>query len=186
MADTLKADVAKELDITARRNDSFQLQLVVKDSSGQVNLTGSTDSKPTYQGKMTIINQSGDEVISIYSYTWRGIDPIEWDGVDPKPANFDTHPQNTLPTPSTSGHWSGTSFDDTSMGIYLEGQSATAGEFVTVTIPHEYMNFQSGEYKYDFQIRKMKSGGGATNDSDAEFTTWLYGKFILNADITQL
>ena len=186
MADTLKADVAKELDITARRNDSFQLQLVVKDSSGQINLAGSEDGKPEYQGKMTIINQSGDEVINIYSYTWRGIDPVDWDGTSTKPDNYDIHPGNEEPTPSTTGHWSGANSTDPSMGIYLQGQTASDGSFVTVTIPHEYMDFQSGEYKYDFQIRKMKNGGSATNDAEAEFTTWLYGKFILNADITQL
>jgi len=186
MADTLKADVAKELNITARRNDSFQLQLVVKDSSGQINMSGSIDGKPTYQGKMTIINQSGDEVINIYSYTWRGIDPVSWDGTGSQPDNFDIHPQNTEPTSSEAGHWSGSSSSDASMGIYLENQTASDGTFVTVTIPHEYMDFQSGEYKYDLQIRKMTSGGTATNDSQAEFTTWLYGKFILNADITQL
>lgn len=38
MADTLKADIAKELNITARRNDSFQLSLQVKDSGGNIDM----------------------------------------------------------------------------------------------------------------------------------------------------
>ncbi len=177
MADTLKADIAKELNITARRNDSFQLSLQVKDGDGNINMSGTFDtSYPIYQAKMTIINSSGDNVLNIYSYYWR----------DVTPTNDTIHPVNIAPSSSSAGHWSGVSATDESMGIYLQAQdtAGTSNQAATITIPHEYMDFQSGTYKYDLQIRK-KDSGTATVDSDAEFTTWLYGKFILNADITQ-
>ncbi len=179
MADTLKADIAKELNITARRNDSFQLSLQVKDSGGNIDMSGTTDASiPHYQAKMTIINSSGDEVLNVYSYYWRDIGPSSSDV---------KHLVNNFPSSSHAGHWSGTGDADVNMGVYLQAQN-TAGssnQAATITVPHEYMDFQSGTYKYDLQIRK-KTGGSQGDDSDAEFTTWLYGKFILNADITQL
>lgn len=179
MADTLKADIAKELNITARRNDSFQLSLQVKDSNGNIDMSGVTDSNiPHYQAKMTIINSSGDDVLNVYSYYWRDTTPTE---------NSTIHPENDTPSSSHAGHWSGATSTDTSMGIYLQAQNTagTSTQAATITVPHMYMDFQSGTYKYDLQIRKKTSGTQA-DDTDAEFTTWLYGKFILNADITQL
>ena len=47
------------------------------------------------------------------------------------------------------------------------------------------MGFQSGDYKYDLQIRKQATGTGPDEDV-SEYTTWLYGMFTLNADITQV
>jgi hypothetical protein len=178
MADTLKADIAKELNITARRNDSFQLSLQVKDSGGNIDMDTLRGSVyPNYQAKMTIINPSNDRVLNIYSYYWRDVVPTNGSAV---------HPLNAQPTSSTEGHWSGTAADDINMGIYLLAQT-TAGsttQAATITVPHEYMDFQSGVYKYDLQIRKQTTGS-ATDDASAEFTTWLFGNFTLNADITQ-
>lgn len=178
MADTLKADIAKELNITARRNDSFQLSLQVKDSGGNIDMDGTRDATyPEYQAKMTIINSSGDEVLNIYSYYWRDVVPTN---------GSSTHPANVEPSSSTAGHWSGSAADDVNMGIYLQAQTTagTSTQAATITVPHSYMDFQSGTYKYDLQIRKQTTGS-PQDDAAAEFTTWLYGKFILNADITQ-
>jgi len=57
MADTLKADIAKELDITARRNDSFQMSLQVKKADGTLEVMNAMRSGtyPHFQAKMTII-----------------------------------------------------------------------------------------------------------------------------------
>jgi len=176
MADTLKADIAKELNITARRNDSFKLLLQVKDSSGNINMNvNHNDSYPQYQAKMTIINNSGDRVLNIYSYYWRDVTPT--------PSNT-THPEDFPPSSSAEGHYTGS--NDLNMGIYLQAQTeaGVSDQAASITIPHDYMDFQSGTYKYDLQIRK-KTGGTIGDDDNAEFTTWLYGSFILNADITQ-
>ena len=174
MAETLKADIAKEVDITARRNDSFQINLEVKDSNGLMNLSGSrAGSYPNYQAKMSIINVSGERVLSVYSYYWKDIIPTAGSA----------HPENTDGDSSTESHYSGTS--DSIEGIDLNSQTGSAGTQARITIPHAYMDFQSGEYKYDLQIRKQTSGT-AQDDNSAEYTTWLYGKFILKADITQV
>lgn len=173
MALTLKADIAKEINISARRNDSFQLNIEVKDASGLMDLDGLLDeSIPHYQGKMSIIHSSGERVLSIYSYYWKGIIPTE-----------DTdHPGSIPSSSSAEGHYSGTS---TNQGIDLTAQSGAVGTTAKITVPHAYMGFQSGTYKYDLQIRKL-SVGSATDEDAAEYTTWIYGTFTLNADITQV
>ena len=172
MAETLKADIAKEVNISARRNDSFRINLEVSDSTGVMDLGDfAYDSVPEYQAKMTIINSSGERVLSVYSYYWKGLIPQ---------ADTD-HPLDTPPTSSTEGHFSGTSADQ---GIDLTDQTGS-GTKAKIMIPHAYMGFQSGDYKYDLQVRKQLTGTAA-DENIAEYTTWLYGKFTLNADITQV
>ena len=172
MAETLKADIAKEVNISARRNDSFRINLEVSDSTGVMDLANfAYSSVPEYQAKMTIINSSGERVLSVYSYYWKGIVPA---------VNTD-HPEDVVPTSSTEGHFSGTSTDQ---GIDLVDQTGS-GTKAKIMIPHAYMGFQSGNYKYDLQIRKQSTGDAADEDV-AEYTTWLYGVFTLNADITQV
>tara|TARA_R110000737_G_scaffold290631_1_gene297237 strand:- start:1193 stop:1714 length:522 start_codon:yes stop_codon:yes gene_type:complete len=173
MAETLKADIAEEVNITARRNDSFQLNLEVKDSTGVMDLSGIlTGSVPDYQAKMSIINNSGERVLSIYSYYWIGIIPT---------SESATHPLNVEGNSSTESHYSGSA---SNQGVNLVGQTGT-GTTAKITVPHAYMDFQSGSYKYDLQIRKQTTGTNGDEDS-AEYTTWLYGTFTLNADITQV
>ena len=178
MADTLKADIAKELDITARRNDSFQMSLQVKKADGTLEVMNAMRSGtyPHFQAKMTIINSSGDNVLSIYSYFWRDVPPTDGNT---------THPDDEVGDSSTEGHYSGA--NDATMGIYLEAQTTASSttQAATIYVPHSYMKFQSGTYKYDLQIRKQESGTAAS-ETDSEYTTWLYGNFILNADITQV
>ena len=173
MAETLKADIAKEVNISARRNDSFQLNLEVSDTNGLMDMDDvlPDGSTPVYQGKMTIISSSGERVLSVYSYYWKGLIPT---------VSTD-HPLSAEPTSSTEGHYSGTS---SNQGIDLTAQSA-AGTTAKIVIPHAYMGFQSGDYKYDLQIRKQATGTGPDEDV-SEYTTWLYGMFTLNADITQV
>jgi len=172
MADTLKADIAKELNITARRNDSFKLKLQVKDAAGTLVMNGTNSgSIPKYQAKMTIINSSGDKVLNVYTYYWNNVVP-----------GNSGHDNNAEPTSSVEGHYSpsGAAVVD---GIYLASQTDAndATQAATITIPYTHMDFQSGSYKYDLQIR-LKDGDNATVD----YTTWLYGTFTLNADITQV
>ena len=182
MATTVKTDVASELNITARRNDTFLLKLTVKDEAGAILAMDGTQTNdsdlPVYQAKMTIATQNGDAVLSIYSTFWND-----------EYTNEGEHTINTLPTSSTEGHWSGT---NTALGtetaentaIHLQGQisgSPNSGQ-VTITVPYNYMDFQSGNYKYDLQISKNP----AADSISAIYTTWLFGSFTLNPDITQV
>ena len=52
---------------------------------------------------------------------------------------------------------------------------------LVISAPYNYISFEPGVYKYDLQIRKRTSTQVTT-----EYTTWLFGTFTLNADITQL
>jgi len=184
---TVNTDVAVELNITARRNDTFKLLLDVKDSDGvilpmdtlQLDAEGgSATTTPKYQAKMTITTSSGDAVLSLYSTFWNNV---------VQDIN-DTHDANVFPEPSTAGHYSGvsTTFALETSGntcIFLAGQelgTPPTGQ-VSITVPYTYMDFQSGTYKYDLQISVL----GIATDT-AEYTTWLYGSFILNPDVTQI
>jgi hypothetical protein len=175
MSNTINTDVAVKLDITARRNDTFKMLLEVKDPTDDslMNLSEaqSGGTLPKYQAKMSIVNSSGDRVLTLYSY--------EWEDIIPTTDNL-THPENIKPEASSEGHYSGGS--DVTSCINLENQDGTAGSKVSIIAPYDYMDFQSGEYMYDLQIRFKSTSTTAT----PEYTTWLYGEFSLRPDITQL
>ena len=179
---SLNTDVATELNITARRNDTFKMLLTVKDENGLILAMDQNygTTVPIYQAKMTIATESGDEVLNLYSNTWTDV-VIGSSGNTP----------NAVPTSAVVGHYSGTANTENAevvgtSSIFLKGQitgqggSANSGQ-VTVQAPSTYMAFQSGTYKYDFQIRNKVSSGAI-----AIFTTWLAGTFTLNPDITQV
>jgi hypothetical protein len=182
MADTLNTDVAKELNITARRNDTFKMLLEVRNSSNVLeNFTGDNSNATghIWQAKMSILTTSGDAVLNIYSEQWRNAtegatasDP-DGDGV-----NY-THPDDDLPEATTVGHYTGGT--GASSAIHLAAQDGTAGSKVAIHVPYTHMDFQSGTYKYDLQIRKQTGDAPAT----LEYITWLYGTFTLKSDITQ-
>ncbi len=181
MAETLNTDIAAEVNITARRNDTFKLLLEVKDSNGatmdlnDLN-TASTTAQgfdcPEYQGKMTILSSSGEEILSVFSEVWND--------AQEHASDYDVdHPKSRTPSSTASGFWTGSSAGN-DLGINLLSQTGAAGNKVAIMIPYDYMDFQSGEYKYDLQIRYKSN---STNI--LEYITWLYGTFTLRADITQ-
>lgn len=179
MAENLNTDVSAEVDITARRNDTFKLLLEVKDSSGATmdlnNLnSASTTAKgydcPEYQGKMTIMSSTGEEVLSIFSLIWNDLQ-------EHGSAFTGEHPKSRAPSSTAPGYWTGTG---NSVAVNLLAQTGGSNTKVAIIVPYDYMDFQSGEYKYDLQIRYNPT---ATNI--LEYTTWLHGKFTLKADITQ-
>tara|TARA_R110000851_G_scaffold117849_8_gene244894 strand:+ start:4987 stop:5496 length:510 start_codon:yes stop_codon:yes gene_type:complete len=166
----VKTDVAVELDITARRADTLKLSLEVRDpiTTNLLDLSGVQDvSKPKYQAKMSILDSSRNEVLSVYSYYW----------VDAVPGSAD-HVANTPPSPSSVGHFSGSS--STVQGINLIGQTASSGS-VIVNIPNTHTKIPSGDYVYDLQVRFMNS-----STSTAEYNTWLFGKLTITADVTKI
>ena len=183
-AQTVTTDIAAELNITARRNDSFKFELAVTDpnnagTDGNLSLvmvgavTNDTDAN-IWQGKMSIVDpSSGDTKLSIYSARWTGDDnEAQSDGT------------STVGSPTTAGHYYGSSSGATNVGggIDFSGMTDdTATNRITISCPYTYMNLDPGVYNYDLQIRKRTSTTVQT-----EYTTWLAGKFTVTADITQL
>lgn len=179
MVNTLNTDIAKELNITARRNDTFQMLLEVRDSGGNlIDFSANNDlSKPIHQAKMTISNAGGDRILSIYSEQWRNsIEGVEVSNPDGDQSNY-THPSDTPPSPTSEGHYTG----GTGVGSAIHLAAQTTSGKVTINVPYTHLDFQAGKYNYDFQIRKQSSAAGAV-----EYTTWLYGTFTLRADITKI
>jgi len=181
MAETLNTDVAAEVNITARRNDTFKLLLEVKDSLGGTMDFNDLNAAATsakgfncgeYQGKMTIMSQGGEEILSLFS--------LIWDDLAAHTTNYTgAHPKDRVPSATQTGYYTGGSTDATA-AIHLAAQTGVAGEKVAIIVPYNYMAFQSGTYKYDLQIRYNP------NDTNIlEYITWLYGTFTLKADITQ-
>tara|TARA_Y100000401_G_C8239817_1_gene182457 strand:+ start:119 stop:670 length:552 start_codon:yes stop_codon:yes gene_type:complete len=182
MADTLNTDVAKELNITARRNDTFKMLLEVRDSNNVLqNFTGNSVGAlgHIWQAKMSILTTSGDAVLNIYSEQWRNAAEGAT-ASDPDGDGFNySHPSDTLPEATTEGHYTGGT--GASSAIHLAAQDGTAGTKVAINVPYTYMDFQAGTYKYDLQIRKQTDVAPA----NLEYVTWLYGTFTLKSDITQ-
>lgn len=180
MADnTLNTDVAKELNITARRNDTFQMQLEIRDSNNAlIDFSAVADtSRRIYQAKMTIANTGGDKILSLYTEYWRDTakDSTTSDPDGTSSGSY-THPDDVPPETTTQGHYTGSS---TNPSIKLHAQTSSGKAIISV--PYNYMDFQAGTYNYDLQIRKKESAA-----STVEYTTWLYGTFTLRSDITKL
>jgi len=175
MATELSTDIAAEVNISARRNDTFKLVLEVKDSNQltmDLSAINSNTGKPVYQAKMSIMSLNGEQMLNIYSYNWH-------DSISVADTYTGNHPFDRIPSATLAGFFTGGSSDATG-AINLVGQ-VSAGDTVSVTVPYTHMAFQSGKYKYDLQLRKNPS-----IPSNREYTTWLYGSFTLKADITQI
>lgn len=175
MAKELNTDIAAEVNISARRNDTFKLILEVKDSDGAtIDLSGinSETSKPVYQAKMSILSLNGEQILNLYSFNW-GDELVSVNNYE------SSHPTDRIPSATLTGFFTGGSSDSTGC-IDLVSQ-VSSGDTVSITVPYTHMAFQSGVYKYDLQLRKNPS-----DITSREYTTWLYGSFTLKADITQI
>ena len=181
-AQTVNTDIAAEVNLTARRNDTFKFELQVNHpstpSSSLDMVVGMVGASTTniYQGKLSIVDAStGDVKLNIYTARWTSSDTeATGDGI------------NSLPSPTSPGEYYGTSTTVASVnvggGIDMSGMEGTDfDDKLVISAPYNYMSFEPGEYKYDLQIRTR-----ADNSLTPEYTTWLYGTFTLNADITQL
>lgn len=199
MATNINTNVAQELNITHRRNDSFELEVHIKDNdtglsfdlagaqSDSVNYMTSFPQNigagvlPVYQAKMTIKKlNSQHETLNIHTYFWR-----------------DLHSANVEPTPVQTGAYygekSGGIFTNGAgnqsslyAGIYLYDSTGTsADENIIIKAPNSYMSFDPGDYVYDLQIRRRDQFNQG-NDKGSIYTTWLFGTFKLTEDVTQL
>ena len=208
MAKNISTDIAEEINITARRGDTFELNLEIKDSTtglsynlsgGQSGYTmddnqsynlmiesgGNINYIPIYQAKMTIKKEGSEfDTLSVYTYLWQ-----------------DMIYHNVLPNLTRAGKYRGDSSSALTSsqyaGIYLASSTGGAGEEIYIRIPHNYMNIAAGEYVYDFQVRKkmffssplansqqVDPQGGPT-DTGASYTTWMKGSFTVTDDITK-
>ena len=181
-AQTVNTDIAAEVNLTARRNDTFKFELQVNHPSTPnssldmvVGMTGATTTN-VYQGKLSIVDAStGDVKLNIYSARWTSSDTeATGDGTSVPPSA--TSPGEYYGTSTTVGTV------NVGGGIDMSGMDGTEVEDkLVISAPYNYMSFEPGQYKYDLQIRTRTS-----NSLTPEYTTWLFGTFTLNADITQL
>jgi hypothetical protein len=198
MATNISTDIAQEINITARRGDTFELGLSVVGSDGQPLFLGGTQGAgasqiltayagsgfnpaityvPQYQAKMTVKKQGSEfDVLSVYTFFWK-----------------DMVFANILPSLTKAGKYRGETFDALEnkliAGIHFSGDSSSEG-LVNIRIPSAYMNMAPGTYVYDFQVRKKDFftnpyNNTSTVDSSASYTTWFKGDFIVNNDITK-
>ena len=198
MATNISTDIAQEINITARRNDTFQLEVEVLDSetmqsydlsanqsASSVALAQNYDSTgfdidfvPVYQAKMTIKKQGSEfDVLSVYTFMWQDIIFA-----------------NTLPTLTRAGKYRGEGQEaltsSLSAGIFLQSSAGGVGEKISINIPAAYMSMSPDTYIYDFQVRKKNTFDNAFSnasvfDLGATHTTWFHGTFTIVNDVTK-
>jgi hypothetical protein len=198
MAINISTDIAQEVNITSRRNDTFQIEVEVLDSetmnsydlsanqsasagalAQNYNSTGfNIDFVPVYQAKMTIKKEGSEfDVLSVYTFMWQDIIFA-----------------NTLPTLTRAGKYRGEGVEaltsSISAGIFLQSSAGGAGEKISITIPATYMSMSPDTYVYDFQVRKKTTFGSAFSnasvvDLGATYTTWFQGTFTVVNDVTK-
>tara|TARA_R100001443_G_scaffold115055_1_gene132053 strand:+ start:514 stop:1095 length:582 start_codon:yes stop_codon:yes gene_type:complete len=192
MALELNADIAKELNITTRKGDTFQVKLAVQDPSLNnmpYNLSGIQTNSPldekggyttAYQGKLTIRKPKTEfESLNVYSYWWK-----------------DTTRHNVIPNLSRTGEYSGdksgtaTGLDPGAQypdraGIWFKSSTGVLNDTMQITIPGAYMNLKAGVYVYDFQTRKKSFYDASGSDNGASYQTWLYGTFTVIDEVTK-
>lgn len=190
MATEVNTNVAQEMNITHRRNDSFELKVSITDfvtnssfdlSQNQYGFEANTYGiMPIYQGKMTVRKRNSQhEALNIYTYFWK-----------------DNHINNIVPTLIQTGHYSGEETGGSLQfgagnqsglyaGIYMLGSTGSSvDEVIHIKAPHNYITFDPGEYVYDFQVRRKDVN--SPNDVGSVYSTWIYGKFTITEDITQV
>ena len=164
MPTNINTNVAQELNITHRKNDSFELEVNIRDSETGLSFNLSEaqiDSVnfmnlqfpnagvlPKYQAKMTIKKRNSQhETLNLHTFFWR-----------------DNNLTNIEPTAIQTGRYygedSGSPFiagagNQSSLyaGIYLyDSTGSSADENIVIKAPNEYMSFDAGDYIYDLQI----------------------------------
>tara|TARA_E500000305_G_C4019851_1_gene238001 strand:+ start:111 stop:677 length:567 start_codon:yes stop_codon:yes gene_type:complete len=183
---TINTDIAAEVNITARRNDTFSFQFTVANptnpteglpmNEGQ----GSAATYPQYQAKMSIVDaNTGDLKLSLYSSFWQGTDEAILIQNSTK--------KTVKPTATTAGEYSGeqTTVNTVKSGgaIDFSANTNVVTSKAKINVPYDYMVFEPGEYLYDLQIREQDTAG---NLNTISYTTWMFGKFTLNPDITSV
>ena len=186
---TINTDIAAEVNITARRNDTFTFKFSVDHPTSsnaglQMNLgQANAATYPQYQAKMSIVDSStGDIKLSLFTAFYQRTNG----DIEHQPGGSGSAaPKATPPTATSAGEYSGT---QTSVNGVISGgaidfslNTNQQGTLATIHVPYNYMVFEAGEYIYDLQIRKQTD---ANDNTTTEYTTWMFGTFTLNPDIT--
>ena len=161
MSTNINTNVAQELNITHRKNDSFELEVNIRDSetglsfnlseaqTDAVNFINSNFPNagvlPKYQAKMTIKKRNSQhETLNLHTFFWR-----------------DNNLTNIEPTAIQTGRYYGEKTggvftngagNQSSLyaGIYLyDSTGSSADENIVIKAPNEYMSFDAGDYIYD-------------------------------------
>jgi hypothetical protein len=180
----VNTDVAQEINITARRNDTFLLELAIlnpltgnsydlsADQGGNSPFPNGAQHLRRFQAKLTIKKEgSNQEILNLHSYHW-----------------VDARGNNNLPTPVVAGNYWGTNNEEENpqeAGIYMADSNGGADEVIYIRIPHDYMIMEPGEYVYDLQIREKENWYGWIVDTKSIYATWVKGAFNIVDDITQ-
>tara|TARA_R110002012_G_scaffold44107_5_gene118780 strand:- start:1954 stop:2544 length:591 start_codon:yes stop_codon:yes gene_type:complete len=192
---TINTDIAAEVDIVARRNDTFAFSFSVDsptDASAGLALNGAQTGSsvaPEYQAKMSIVDAStGDVRLSLYTSYYQN---TAGNVTHQAAGSGNTAPLALPPTATTAGHYSGISNPNgqvlTGGAIDFKLNTAVKGTLANISVPYNYMVFEPGEYLYDLQIRtQTTSGTDAAALLTIKYTTWMFGKFTLKADITSV
>jgi hypothetical protein len=192
---TINTDIAAEVNITARRNDTFTFKFSVANpanaSAGLPLNTAQTNASthPIYQAKMSIVDSaSGDVKLNLYTAFFQKKDGTVQ---HQHGATGATAPLATAPSATTTGNYSGTTNPASNVltggAIDFNLNTATAGTLATISVPYNYMVFEPGDYIYDLQIRRQTTGGTSAEALlTVEYTTWLFGAFTLNPDVTSV
>tara|TARA_R100001377_G_scaffold82662_2_gene63278 strand:+ start:357 stop:947 length:591 start_codon:yes stop_codon:yes gene_type:complete len=190
---TINTDIAAEVNISARRNDTFTFKFSVANptntSQGLPLNTAQSGAatNPQYQAKMSIVDSStGDVKLSLYTAFYQ-----KSNGTISHQASGSgtTAPLATAPSATTAGEYSGLTNPTGSVltggAIDFKLNTATANTLAVIKVPFGYMVFEPGDYSYDLQIRLQTVGGtGTAAVASIEYTTWMFGTFTLNPDIT--
>tara|TARA_R110002012_G_scaffold155033_1_gene315747 strand:- start:10338 stop:10904 length:567 start_codon:yes stop_codon:yes gene_type:complete len=183
---TINTDIAAEVNISARRNDTFSFQFTVANPTAPTEglpmntAQSGAATYPKYQAKMSIVDaNTGDLKLSLYSSFWQGTDETIIIQQSTK--------KTVKPTATTAGEYSGeeTVVSNVKSGgaIDFSANTSVVTSKAKINVPYDYMVFEPGEYLYDLQIREQDTSG---NTNTISYTTWMFGKFTLNPDITSV
>jgi hypothetical protein len=174
MANKLNLDRSQRLDITCKRNDTFKMNLELKDDDGvaiDLNATaGVSSTNPLYAFKMQVRHMDTHDDTGAYDE-------------DANPAVLEGYLISIFATIINSAG------SDTRTGSSAPTINTNLAEF---KIPHGSMTLASGVYVYDIQrhlIETAPSYSDPASDSingatPAEVETILYGVFTVNEDVT--
>ena len=158
-------DIAKRLDITCRRGDSFSLELTLKDSSGiPINLHGGTEAK----FHMLARESAGSGTILIHTTN---------SNFSPGSASREIIPSVTDTVSSTTA--------DTSDASYVASTAASGVvKFELNAEDMKFANLNPGDkyWLYDIQYEDVTSANQV--DSLNNTRTILHGSFLVKDDIS--
>jgi len=151
---TINTDIAAEINITARRNDTFTFKFSVANPTNpsqgyalNVAQNNATDGEPHFQAKMSIVDaDTGDVKLSIYSSYFQD---TAGNVIHKDNGTGTLIKKTTRPTATTSGEYSGEQVTANTTvksggGIDFSGSTSAPDSLATISVPYDYMVFEPG------------------------------------------